>query len=546
MNKTFLQHSFLLFVLALLLLGIGAGDSSLWDIDEPNNAQALKEMTSRGDYALPTFNGELRPDKPILNYWVMAGMTRLFGFNEWGLRAGAVLFGALLVLLMAVQARRLFDAQTGLMAALLGATALHSQVIFRAAVPDPLLIFFVALGLLSWLAGYLNPASRRRDYLLSYAALALAVLAKGPIGVLLPGLIILLFLAWRRDLPHLWREGRLGLGIPLFLLIAVPWYVWAWWASEGEWLRQFLGAHNVDRFLDPMEGHRGPLLYYLATIPVALLPWSVLLPQALAAPWRRFGARLAQQAPAQAFLMVWALTWIAFFSLAATKLPNYVWPAYPPLFILIALRLVQALRGELPLRRGGALLSMAVLLAAGIALIVAGQVQIPKAVPELPALGVLGLPYAAAGLLGLVFLWRQRLAPAVAGLSAAAAALTFVLVAWALPHLEEAKPSRSFGQLIQGLQGEAPYTLASWRWFQPSLLFYGGRGEQQIHRLTDLQELKRLLAMGRPVYLALPQAELPALSRVLGGRARAYLLMEKRDLYSGKVVALVRIEPRHP
>ncbi|MEK8089288.1 glycosyltransferase family 39 protein [Thermithiobacillus plumbiphilus] len=541
MNRPFLKESLLLFVFALLLFGMGTGHNSLWDIDEPNNAQALKEMFARQDFIVPTFNGELRPDKPILNYWVMAGMTRILGFNEWGLRAGAVLFGALLVLLVAWQARRLFDARTGLIAGILAATALHSQVIFRAAVPDPLLIFFSSLGLLSWINGYLHAETRRRDYLISYAALGLAVLAKGPIGLLLPGLIIVLFLAWRRDLPHLWRETHLALGIPLFLLIALPWYGLVWWQSEGQWLSQFLGTHNLSRFSNPMEGHRGPVFFYLLTLPLALLPWSILLPQALVAPFRQYGPRMIEAAPAQAFLLLWALVWIAFFSLAATKLPNYIWPAYPPLFILIAWRMTQALRGELPFQKAGLALSFTVLLLIGVALSVAGELYLPKSIPGITNLWLLGLPFGLAGLAGLLLIWRRQTSAALAGVTLSGVVLTLVLVAYALPQLEVAKPSRNFGQMIQGLQKGEPYTLATWHWFQPSFLFYGGKGDQGVVKLQDMQALKRLLDMGRPVYLALPAAQLRTLASQLEPGTQAYLLLEQRELYSGKDIALLRL-----
>lgn len=527
----------LLFCFTLILLATGTGQSALWDIDEPNNAQALKEMTARGDYILPTFNGELRPDKPILNYWLMAGMTRIIGFNEWGLRAGAVLMGALLVLLIAAYGRRLFNAPTGLIAGLLCATTLHSQVIFRAAVPDALLIFFSALALLSWINGYTHPAQRRRDYLLSYAALACAVLAKGPIGVLLPGLIILLFLLWRRDLPHLWRQGHLLLGIPLFLAIALPWYVAVWVVSDGEWLRLFLEEHNVGRFQSSLEGHQGPFWFYLAASMPALLPWSVFLPQALARPWRQHGGRLAEKAPIEAFLMLWAAVWILFFSLAATKLPNYAWPAYPPLFMLIGLRLQQALSGTAPLHRAGGLASALLLLALGAALSVAGYL-LPQQVPGLPDVGILGWPYLLAGVIVAVLLWRQRLQASLSTMAAAALVFTFTLVLVALPPLEAFKPARDFGRLIHTLEGERPYTLATWGWFQPSFLFYAGEGEARVTQVQSTAALMAMASTQKTLYLAIPKENLKALPAML----KARVIAETWDMYAAKMVVLVSIQ----
>jgi len=94
----FTVQAALIFLFAFWLLAFHTGDASLWDIDEPNNAQSLKEMIVHHDFVVPTFNGHLRPDKPILNYWLMDVGVRLLGMNSWGLRVGSVALGALLVL----------------------------------------------------------------------------------------------------------------------------------------------------------------------------------------------------------------------------------------------------------------------------------------------------------------------------------------------------------------------------------------------------------------------------------------------------------------
>ncbi len=266
---TFVFQALLLFLFAFWLFAFHTGDASLWDVDEPNNAQALKEMMLHHNLVVPTFSAALRPDKPILNYWLMWAGVRLLGMNSWGLRIGSVAMGALLVFYLALTLRRLYGDQTALLAGLLTATALHSQIIFRAAVPDPLLILFVAIALISYLRGYLYPEEERRGVLIACSAMGLATLAKGPIGFLLPGLIIVIFLLLRRDLPSLWRNGHLAWGIPLFLVITLPWYLavgvethWVW-----DWL--FIDQQNVDRYAVAMQGHHGPVYYYLFTIALA-------------------------------------------------------------------------------------------------------------------------------------------------------------------------------------------------------------------------------------------------------------------------------------
>ena len=538
---TFVFQALLLFLFAFWLFAFHTGDASLWDVDEPNNAQALKEMMVHHNLVVPTFNEALRPDKPILNYWLMWTGVRLLGTNSWGLRIGSVAMGALLVLYLALALRRLYGDQTALLAGLLTATALHSQIIFRAAVPDPLLILFVAIALISYLRGYLYPEEERRGVLITYGAMGLATLAKGPIGFLLPGLIIVIFLLLRRDLPSLWRKGHLTWGIPLFLVITLPWYLavgiethWAW-----DWL--FIEQQNVDRYTTAMQGHRGPVYYYLVTIALALLPWTIFLPQTFTELWRRRGA-LLQKTPADAFMLVWAITWVAFFSLGATKLPNYVWEAYPALFGLIAARLYAALNQTQPLSRRGVFVSLGALLLVGVTLMVLGAWLVPEQIPPLGDVAYLGFPYIAAALLALLFAWRGLLLPVISSLGAGAVALTACLMLLTVPALDALKPSVTMGRIIRASEGTQPYAIATWRWFEPSFLFYGGRGTMQVHQLKTLQELQRVVADGQgTVYLALPVQDISAVRAQLSKTLRVRELYSGYELYSRKYIALLRI-----
>ncbi|MHB1748902.1 MAG: ArnT family glycosyltransferase [Acidithiobacillus sp.] len=539
---TFLFQSLILFLFAFWLLAFHTGDASLWDIDEPNNAQALKEMMVHHNLVVPTFDEALRPDKPILNYWLMWTGVRLLGMNSWGLRIGSVAMGALLVLYLALALRRLYGEQTALLAGLLAATSLHSQIIFRAAVPDPLLILFVAIALISYLRGYLYPEEGRRGVLIAYGAMGLATLAKGPIGFLLPGLIIVIFLLLRRDLTSLWRRGQLVLGIPLFLVITLPWYLAVGMETHWAWDQLFFDQQNVDRYTAAMQGHRGPIYYYLFTIALALLPWTIFLPQTLAELWQRRAA-LLQKAPADAFMLVWAIAWVAFFSLGATKLPNYVWEAYPALFVLIAARLYAALNETQPISRRGVILSLAALLLIGVALAVLGAWLVPEQIPPLGDVAYLGAPYIAAALLALLFAWRGLLLPVISSLGAGAVALTACLMLLAMPALNTLKPSVTMGRMIRASEGTQPYAIATWRWFEPSFLFYGGRGAMRVHQMKNLQELPRVVADGQgTAYLALPAHDIPAVRAQLSKALRVRELYSGYELYSRKHIALLRIQ----
>ncbi len=542
-SRNFFWEALLLFVFAFWLLGFHTGDASLWDIDEPNNAQSLKEMIVHDNFVVPTFNGHLRPDKPILNYWLMDLGVRLLGMNSWGLRIGSVAMGALLVLYLSLALRRLLGERAALLTGLFTATALHSQIIFRAAVPDPLLILWVTISLLSYLRGYLYPEERQRDYLISYGAMALGTLAKGPIAFLLPGLIITVFLLLRKDLPHLWRQGYLRLGLPLFFLLALPWYLAVGLETHWRWDLLFIEQQNVGRYTGAMQGHQGPIFYYLLTTFLGLLPWSVFFPQMFAALWGHrqeyFRAR-----PELVFLGLWAGIWIMFFSLGATKLPNYVWEAYPPLLALLAWRIDLALGGLQSLSARGVVASLLVLGLVGATLWVLGTWLVPAQLPPLGSVGYLGLPYLCSALLAAFFVYRKNFLGVLGSLGVGAVALTFCLVLLLMPRLDALKPSVQMGRMVAQQMGQQrPYAIATWHWWEPSFLFYAGRGAMTVHQLQDPgQEIPTILQRTHgPLFLVLPHKDLHALRAKLPATESLKELYSAYELYSREPITLVRI-----
>lgn len=529
---------------AFVLFAYHSGSGSLWDIDEPNNAQALKEMFAQHNFVVPLFNGTLRVAKPALNYWLMWGGVEVFGMNSWGLRMGSVLVGALFVLYLTVSTRRLIGSGPALLTGLVAATILHSQIIFRAAVPDPLLILFVSMSLISYLRAYQFPEARSFNILLSYAAMALATVDEGPIGFLIPGLIIVVFLLLRGNLPYLWKEGRLQWGLPLFLLISLPWYVAVGVESHWRWDLGFLLRANISRYNAEMQGHQGPFFYYLLTIPLALLPWSVFLPQALRPLWHK-RKQLIQQYPVDTFLLSWLLVWVIFFSISATKLPNYVWEAYPPLFIFLGRRLYQALSGEMPFHRRGLYMSLSVLFSVGAALVYAGAIIVPAKIPPLGSLYYLGLPYALSAVLAALWVWKDQVGRWLITLTAGAAALTFALMTYTEPALNILKPSCFMGEKIRQYQGDKPYSIAAWNWFQPNFLFYAGRGNMILHRPRQMAELQNILRHSpSPLYLVLPSRDVPDMHRSLPDHLHIQSIYVSYELYNHENLTLLRISPQ--
>ena len=533
---------FAVFLLALLFFGCGVGNTSLWNIDEPIYAQSLKDQIAQHNLVVPTFNARLMPDKPALNYWLMWTGVKVLGLNSWGLRMGSAVVGALLILYLIMALRRLYGENIALIGGLLTATALHSTVIFRGATPDPLLILTVTIALLSYLRGYLFPDIRSRELLIAYAAMAFATLDKGPIGFLLPGLIIVLFLLLRRELSFLWREGRLDWGIPLFLVIMLPWYLAVGVETHWAWDRAFIFKQNIGRFDDSMQGHRGPWVYYPISTFLGMLPWSIFLPQAFRNLWLS-RQRFLRSQPKTLFLLVWAATWIGFFTLSATKLPNYVWEAYPPLFILLAAYFEKVRVNATQPARWGMAVSLGVLFLIGLALSVFAAWVVPLRVPHLPDMVEIGVPYMLTAGIALALLWRQRWALAWVTLGTGSVVLAALLVFVITPPFNTVKPARAMGQQIAALQGPQPYRLASWRWFQPNFLFYAGRGNMPIRHLQALTKLPAVLGP-EPLYLVCPASAVHAVRAAVPAAYRQQTIMIRYEVYNHEKIALLRITAR--
>lgn len=539
-NYKFLVQALLIFAASTLYFSWDTGNTSLWDIDEPIYAQSLKEMMANHNLILPTFNGQILPDKPILNYWMMWVGVRLFGLDSFGLRIGSAIVGALLVLLIVSVVRRMYSEKIAFLSALIIATILHSTVIFRSATPDPLLILATTAALLSFLLAYLDPQVRRNALFLCYIALALGTLDKGPIAFLLPGLIIVIFLIVQKNLHFLWQQGRLELGLPLFLILVMPWYVAVGLETHWGWDKLFLLQQNIGRFDASMQGHRGPWFYYLLSVFLGMLPWSVFLPQALLWLKRTRALTPDKQQVKNQFMLLWAVIWIVFFSLSATKLPSYVWESYPPLAILLATYLDSRLQATQKSLTKSDVLSLGVLFAIGVILTTFGGWIVPMRQPEIPRMLWLGTPYIVAALVAGVWIWRQRVLWALLSLAGGAVALSILLVFLYTPEFNRLKPSREMAEQIVHIQAGAPYRLASWQWFQPDFLFYAARGAMTIHYLQDTANIRNYMG-NRPLYVVCPATDLSKLISQVESPYQAKVILIRYEIYNREKIALLRV-----
>ena len=297
---------------AVIIVFPNLGRPRLWDRDEPRNAGCAREMMERADWVVPVFNDELRTHKPVLLYWFMMATYALFGVTEFAARFSSASFSVGTAVLTYFIARRMFSRSIGLWSAMILTTFVMFGVVSRAATPDATLIFFCTAAMAIFVQGVwpddassnlsqsTSQAAFPRSWVLAaamYSTMGIAVLAKGPVGLVLPTAVIGMFgLIWRADNRHdvnatswlrivqvagqwfhpvhflktCWSMRPITAVLSV-LIVAGPWYAWVGWRTDGAWLAGFLGEHNLGRALSPMEGHLRPDLAVLSDCDLGVL-----------------------------------------------------------------------------------------------------------------------------------------------------------------------------------------------------------------------------------------------------------------------------------
>lgn len=525
----------------VFLTGLGA--ARLWDEDEPKNSVCGQEMFARGDWIVPTFNGDLRTDKPILLYWCMLAVYHMIGMSEFADRLPSALAGIGTVLLTFHLGRLMFNARSGFIAACLLASGLMFSVLARGATPDSLLIFCITASITSFVAGVaaqrggnfngnvggfaravqpvMESGLPTGGWLGMYVAMGFAVLAKGPIGVVMPVGIIgcyLLFFdgvveapvdaGWPRRFMQYFspyrilrviRTLRLVWGLPIAAAISLPWYIAVGIQTHGEWLVGFLGKHNIGRFTQPMEHHNGLPIYYLVAIAAGFFPGSAFLPVGI---WKAVASirNRDSERPASALLMCWICCYVGFFTLAATKLPNYVVPCYPALAVVVgswfSTAIERATARDWRLRAGYWTIAL-VGIAATITLVVLAKMLLGTDVwPALP-----GLVAVIGGAICLVVLRRGNVRGSIfacvaVGLVFTTTAMTFT--AYRASQLEEGPQiAEQVDDLVATSHGVP--RVATFNYFTPSLVYYLGH---PVERLDKPEDIAKFFAEGGDAIVA--------------------------------------------
>ncbi|MEO6004006.1 MAG: glycosyltransferase family 39 protein [Opitutus sp.] len=312
----------------------GLGETMLVNPDEGRYAEIPREMLASDDFVTPRLDGVLYFEKPPLVYWAVAGFLRVFGPSELAMRAVPALFALAGVLCTYATARRLYGRQSGLAASVVLGSSLLYFALGRILLLDMAVSVLMSATLFGFILAIREPAGSRRRWLFYglYTGAALATLAKGLIGFLLPGAImffwLVIFNQWRRL-----RPMYLPTGVLLFLAIAAPWHLLAAQRNPG-WAHFYFIREHWERFTTTEHGRYQPWWYFLPVIAVGLFPWAgcvwPALKKALSGGWSQRG----RNADAW-FFITWALFVFLFFSKSQSKLIPYILPVFPPLAVLI-------------------------------------------------------------------------------------------------------------------------------------------------------------------------------------------------------------------
>ncbi len=307
------------------------GHLAITDPVESNYTQTAKEMLLSGDFVSPRIFGNFWYDKPAFFYWELIAAFKVFGVTDFAARFFPAVFGVIGLLLTYFFARRLYDARTAIMAGVMLGTSVGYWVISKSVITDAtLFVFFNAVLVFFYLA---YTGTNKNLYYLCYLFAGLAVLTKGPIGILLPGLVITIFIVLRRDFAEIPRMKPLGFAI--FFAVVALWYYPMYRLHGSDFINTFLGVHNYLRATVSEHPMWNVWWYYSVLFFLIFFPWGfVTLPPAL---WSWFRARrLPSFDRDEQFLLVWALTINIFYQMMATKYTTYTMPALLPISILAA------------------------------------------------------------------------------------------------------------------------------------------------------------------------------------------------------------------
>ncbi|MCI0568288.1 MAG: glycosyltransferase family 39 protein [Acidobacteria bacterium] len=483
----------------LVLFSFQIGNHDFWDPDEPRYAGVARNILESGDWIRLTDNGEAYTQKPPLFFWILAAAAKLGGgLNETTSRIPAGIAGLLCVAVVYRLGNRLFNSRVGWLSAMTLATSQRFFLEARWVHMDTLLTLFVVLAMQS---AYTALRGSRRDWVWMYGWMALGCLVKGPLGLALPAVGVLVYMASTREMSRLKESGWFW-GLPLCLLPVLFWLL-ASSRLSGINPGSVVSKQVFQRLMDGVH-HPRPFYYYLYSLPLEFLPWTLFLPSILRF---TFPAAHGRERGNLLFLYGWIVGGLALLSLVAEKRPSYLLPLFPALALLAGFFFDSFLTRydasgmsrwiQSPIALGG------VTCLVGTIWLANRGTEVPGFRERIVPLGLF-LCVACTGAL-----WLQRRGRRGAVLIALLAAISSAylwIVGAVFPWLNQYKSARPFCERILHRIGESP--LGIYGDYLPAFAYYTHRRLQVVRTPGDLEGLISSPPGGACI---VPKDRLPAL-----------------------------------
>ncbi|NOS89607.1 MAG: glycosyltransferase family 39 protein [Methylococcaceae bacterium] len=319
------------FALSIFMLFWRLGGMALITPDEGRNAEVAREMRLSHAWLVPTYDGLAYLDKPAFYFKTVALSFAAFGESEGVARLSSALFALALIGVVFLFCKKMYDQRTAVLAVIVVSTTPLFLVFARYVIFDMTLAFFVCSSIFAcFLAEEDDGKHRTRWYLLAALAAGVATVIKGPVGFIIPTLVIAVFNA---------LEGRFAVmkqafalrNVAIFLAIVLPWFI-GLSIERPDFPYYGIMRESIARFTTTEFRRTAPFYFYAPIIMGTFFAWSLLLPASVLAAIKN----RSRWSRTDRLLVVWAIVVVIFFSISKSKLPGYILSGVLALGILTA------------------------------------------------------------------------------------------------------------------------------------------------------------------------------------------------------------------
>lgn len=491
--------------------------------DELRYAEIPREMIASGDWVVPRLDGFRYFEKPVMGYWLNAVSMLVFGENNFAMRFPSAVAAGLSTLLVFIAARRFLNNQAALLSSLIFMT---SQLVFFIGtfnVTDTVLSAFLNLCIFFFFFACSEEKIHKRFTFLavSGAFAGGAFLTKGFLAFAVPVLAIVPFLLWQKQ----WRRIFTMPWIPLVmvLLVAMPWCILVH-LRESDFWNYFFWFEHVQRFLAGSDEfqHPEPFYYFIPVLAIGALPWTFVLPAAIAG----FRKNILDN-PFNRYLVCWFVLSFLFFSASSGKLATYILPCFAPFSILLAQGLLKYFEnGGKKIFNTGAMIFGIIALLAAVLLALSQIFRIPAETLYYDHEAWKWLAAAAALIFtGITILRAAKRSEAISKLVLFALAPAFIMMGWHFLMPDTVKERKAPGEFLtryaSRITGDSLVVTyknllhaASWYYkrndtyvlMEKGELTYGLKFDDSKHRFLSVEALDSMIKENkgkRPVVLVL-------------------------------------------